>query len=63
VAHLAGALGKPVALVLPEYRDWRWLEQNGYAVWYPRTKIFRIQEISDIGVLVNNLKQAYVVDF
>lgn len=35
VAHLAGALGKPVWLLLPSFREWRWIEREGYALWYP----------------------------
>lgn len=36
VAHLAGALGKPVWLLLPHYMtDWRWLEDRSDSPWYP----------------------------
>lgn len=36
VAHLAGALGKPVWLLLPDYMtDWRWLEERPDSPWYP----------------------------
>lgn len=40
VAHLAGALGKPVSLLLPDFREWRWLDQDGYAIWYPTVRVF-----------------------
>jgi hypothetical protein len=38
VAHLAGALGKPVLLVLPSFREWRWIAQGTRSVWYPTVK-------------------------
>jgi hypothetical protein len=41
IAHLAGALGKPVWLVLPFDPDWRWLLQREDSPWYPNTKLFR----------------------
>ncbi len=46
LAHLAGALGKPVLLLLPYAADWRWgLEQT--TPWYPRTQLFRQQRPGD----------------
>jgi Flp pilus assembly protein TadD len=40
-AHLAGALGKPVWLLLPFSPDWRWLLDREDSPWYPTMKIFR----------------------
>jgi hypothetical protein len=41
VAHLAGALGKPVWLLLPCAPDWRWLEARSDSPWYPTARLFR----------------------
>ena len=41
VAHLAGALGKPVCLLLPLVPDWRWMLQRKDSPWYPSIKIYR----------------------
>lgn len=41
VAHLAGAAGKPVLLVLGERPDWRWGDFESSTFWYPKTELFR----------------------
>jgi Flp pilus assembly protein TadD len=43
VAHLAGALGKPVWLLLPKPPDFRWLLDREDSPWYPTMRLFRQQ--------------------
>lgn len=42
VAHLAGAMGKPVLLLINQTgQDWRWMHDREDSPWYPSVKIFR----------------------
>lgn len=42
VAHLAGALGKPVWTLIQFAPDWRWFQQFGEQTpWYPTMRLFR----------------------
>lgn len=41
VAHAAGALGKPVWLLLPAAADWRWGTDEFATPWYPTARLFR----------------------
>ena len=56
VAHLAGALGRPVLLLLRRHADWRWGggERN---VWYPRTLALRQESEGDWTVPLARLRE------
>jgi tetratricopeptide (TPR) repeat protein len=47
VAHLAGAMGKPVWLILPHVADWRWMVKREDSPWYPTMRIFRQAKAGD----------------
>jgi len=52
IAHLAGALGKPVFILLPYLSDWRWMQRIETTPWYPTARLLRQNAPGDwAGVL------------
>ncbi|MDX2098206.1 MAG: tetratricopeptide repeat-containing glycosyltransferase family protein [Leptolyngbyaceae cyanobacterium bins.59] len=47
IVHAAGALGKPVWLLLDQLGDWRWLVGREDSPWYPTVRIFRQTQLGD----------------
>jgi ADP-heptose:LPS heptosyltransferase len=41
IAHLAGALGRPVWILLSSPAEWRWLRGRDDSPWYPSARLFR----------------------
>jgi len=41
VAHLAGAMAKPVWILLPYLADWRWMQHRATTPWYPTARLLR----------------------
>ncbi|AFT87434.1 tetratricopeptide repeat protein [Paraburkholderia phenoliruptrix] len=58
VAHLAGALGKPVWLLLPANSDWRWLQARSDSPWYPGMRLFRQQVLGEWAGVVGDVVHA-----
>ncbi|GFO70873.1 hypothetical protein GMLC_44520 [Geomonas limicola] len=58
LAHLAGALGKPVWVLLPKACDWRWLTGRTDSPWYPTARLFRQSERGDWAGVLERVAQA-----
>jgi tetratricopeptide (TPR) repeat protein len=52
IAHLAGALGKPVWILLPYLADWRWMQDRATTPWYPTARLFRQRNPGDWSELL-----------
>ncbi len=57
VAHLAGAMGVPVWVMLPHLADWRWMDEREDSPWYPAARLFRQQSAADWSVPVERMRQ------
>lgn len=55
VAHLAGALAKPVWIMLPFNPDWRWLLGRDDSPWYPTARLFRQPVRGDWDAVVRSV--------
>jgi len=55
-AHLAGALGKPVWLLLHVTAEWRWLMDRDDSPWYPTARLFRQRISQDWGELAGRVR-------
>jgi ADP-heptose:LPS heptosyltransferase len=47
VAHLAGAMGRPVVILLPHATDFRWMRDRDDTPWYPTARLFRQPAFGD----------------
>lgn len=55
VAHVAGALAKPVWVLLPYIPDWRWLLDRDDTPWYPTARLFRQDETRQWGRVIDRV--------
>jgi hypothetical protein len=55
VAHLAGALGKPLWVLLSDVADWRWLRSREDSPWYPTARLFRQKERGNWGEVLERV--------
>ena len=55
IAHLAGAMAKPVWILLPHLADWRWMQDRHSTPWYPTARLFRQQVPGDWPELLDRV--------
>ena len=58
IAHLAGALGKPVWILLTHVPDWRWLLDRDDSPWYPTARLFRQSETREWNSVIARVRDA-----
>lgn len=56
VAHLAGAFGRPVWIMLPFAPDFRWLLDRDDSPWYPTARLFRQTETRDYAPVIDRIR-------
>ncbi len=55
IAHLAGAMAKPVWILLPHLADWRWMQGMETTPWYPPARLLRQSSTGDWAGVVSRV--------
>jgi len=63
LAHLAGALGIPVWLLLPNVPDWRWMLDRSDSPWYPTMTLMRQRQRGDWDETLRQVRSALASRF
>jgi hypothetical protein len=63
LAHLAGAMGIPVWLLVTHAPDWRWMLDRPDSPWYPTMRIFRQPRPGDWEAVLRQVVQAFATEF
>jgi ADP-heptose:LPS heptosyltransferase len=58
VAHVAGALGRPVWTLLAHAADWRWMTKRADTPWYPTMRLFRQPRPGDWRSVAGEVERA-----
>jgi tetratricopeptide (TPR) repeat protein len=57
-AHLAGAMGRPVWVLVPFAPDWRWMLDGESTPWYPTARVFRQSALADWDAVIARVASA-----
>jgi hypothetical protein len=63
VAHLTGAIGKPVWTLLPFAPDWRWFLKRNDSPWYPGMRLFRQTKLNDWTEVFEQVREELIDNF
>ena len=63
VAHLAGALGVPVWMLLPQPADYRWMLERRDSPWYPSLRLFRQTRRTQWEDVIASMRDVLVSSF
>jgi tetratricopeptide (TPR) repeat protein len=63
VAHLAGAMGRPVWIMLGHSPDWRWAFDRDQSSWYPTARLFRQASAGDRASVVARVQRELIALF
>jgi tetratricopeptide (TPR) repeat protein len=61
-AHLAGAMGRPVWVLVPFAPDWRWMLDGEITPWYPSARVFRQSALADWNAVIARVAGALQSD-
>ncbi len=61
-AHLAGALGRRVWILLPANADWRWMLERSDTPWYPNARLFRQRTPGDWSGVLETVRTALAIE-
>ena len=57
IAHLAGALGRPVWVALKFIPDWRWMLKITQSPWYPTMTLYRQENLNNWDSVFSSIKK------
>jgi ADP-heptose:LPS heptosyltransferase len=58
--HLAGAIGRPVWILIPLAPDFRWLLKRADSPWYPTSRLFRQRQLEDWDSVLERVRRELV---
>lgn len=63
VAHVAGAMGKPTWILLPNAPDWRWLLDRQDSPWYPTARLFRQDTSGAWSTVIESVRESLLTRY